>query len=198
MGCNGGCNGGSGSCSSGACNGNYGPVADAFTLVSDNYNSVTNFIPKRGVYRSVQVVDKAVENTNARGGCCDSDKNCCDTSAGEPITDAETLGFLMFPSRPRPETMTICSKLACNCGKKSNQLNNSLYTGGGEGCCGKSNCVELENHGFVAWPPIGYFRDVKACGPIIQNACKKHKRNNCKRCNVVAKCDTKKCKPCHA
>lgn len=187
----GGCDLNCGNC--GDCQGNYGPIASAFILVPDNFNSVTNFVPKLPVYRSLQVCDSAVENTGYGGrasrGCCDVDggaescgtSNCC----GDEDLCA-SMGFIRYPQTIRPAAVEVCGKVGCNCGKRANHLGaGGEYTDGA--CCGNGGCMESNGLGFLNWPPIGYFKSVKACGPIDSEVCcKKHNRKGCQKCQVVA------------
>ena len=98
----------SGGMACGECQDTYGPVADAFVLVPDNFNSVTNFVPKLPVYRSLAVQDKAVEFTGASTKCCDTGRGADCYSKG---CDTESMGFLMYPQRIRPQAVTVCNKV---------------------------------------------------------------------------------------
>ena len=177
-----------GDCS--ACQGSYGPIADAFILVPDNFNSVTNFVPKLPVYRSLQVCDIATENgANARAGkCCDAKDaqeyegdGCCGQK-----NECESFGFIRYPLTIRPTAVQVCGKVGCVCSKGVNHLADGAERNLNS-CCGKSGCVEDNELGFLNWPPVGYFKSVKACGPIdSQICCKKHKRKGCVKCKVVA------------
>lgn len=178
----------------GNCHGSYGPIADAFIRVPDNFNSVTNFVPKLPVYRTLRVTDKAVSRAydGYKSNCCE--KGCCDTGRDSSPFDynedkGEDMGFILYPHRIRPNAVTVCGKALCHC--KDVNCNEELHT---TGCCGKASCTELEG-AYINWPPIGYFKSVKACGKITTEACKKHGKRDCKKCKVIAKCD-KDCKKC--
>lgn len=193
MGC-GGKNGyGCGSC--GDCHGNYGEIASGFSSVPDNYNSVTNFVPKNPAFRSLIVCGKAVENTaSRRRRHSSSSKDCCDTGSedwknscvggacGDDV--CTNFGFganNQFPPDIRPESVTVFGKVKCTCTKGMLDM---------DGKCGgrcHRDYADGEGLGFVQWPPIGYAKSVRACGPIIKDAgCKKHKHG--KRCHNVADC----------
>jgi hypothetical protein len=182
-------NGKCGKMSCGDCQYTYGPIASGFVLVPDNFNNVTNFLPKYPVYRSLQVQQKAVENTAFGKNCCEGNKDVSEysTSCGG---DGD-MGFIMFPQRIRPVQVTVCGNITCVCNTKPSS-GGDIYTGS---CCGKKgSCAEIESHGYINWPPLTYVKDIRACGEInTKVCCRKHKRNDCAKCKVVAQC-TKGCK----
>lgn len=171
----------------------YGPVASAFLAVPDNFNSVTNFVPKLPVYRALRVCDIATENgAYAKHGsaCCDDGSvheeylgNGCCAEEGE----CDSLGFIRYPTSIRPHAVQVCGTADCVCAKGANHLSKGAQHDLSSSCCSDGNCVEDNALGFVNWPPIGYFKTVKACGPIAEEICSDchHEHNKCKKCNVV-------------
>ena len=178
------------SCTNGAgCGPNeYGNIASGFSLVPDNYNSVTNFIPLRPVYRSLQVVENAIANVGPR--CGDSCKSgCCDTGRDVPYSPERigelNMGYTGLLQYARPNEVTVCNKASCVCSKGAN-TDSANYVSAG--CCKGASCLELENFGYCEYPRPAYFMDLKACNAITTEACKKHGKKSCKSCHVVASC----------
>ena len=192
MGC-GGKNGRCGIATCGDCDyGAYGPIASGFVLVPNNIDShVTNFVQKYPTYRTLTVCEDAIENTaNGRGGkkCCETGRKghkgaCASGACGTNLCD--DFGFVHHPQDIRPNTVTVLGKVKCTCTRGMLDMDGKC-----RGECYRLNAVEHESLGFKSWPPIGYVKSVRACGPIVTEACcKKHKKRGCGKCRNVAKCD---------
>lgn len=177
---------GNGCC--GDCEGlNYPAVSSAFSLVPDNYNNVTNFVPKLPIYKNLRVCEKAVENvTCGRRGCTEKESflygemNGCGSCGDE----CESFGFLGFPQRLRTVEVTVCGKAKCTKDTFRNE-DSSTRLGG----CGGNQC-EPALLGFVEYPKFGYYRDVRTCGPIYTNAAKRRSQSisSHSTCKTIVKC----------
>lgn len=176
------------------CDGNYPAIASAFTAVPDNFNSVTNFVPKIALYRTLQVVDKAVENT-----ACGRGRKCFEGAGPDHYSRScrgdsyDSYGFIGFPLRVRTDEVKVCGKATCQ--KDGYSPSNDCLDRHGRGCP-SGECQEALL-GYVSWPKFKDARDVRTCGPIeTELACRRRDRSDRRRrrrgCNVVVKCDSKR------
>ena len=98
-----------GACGSGRCGdrncsdcdgNNYPAISSAFSSVPDNFNSVTNFVPKFPVYSILRVAGKATENVACNRSSCgyEKDDESLFRDSGRCCEPVESLGTLFVLS----------------------------------------------------------------------------------------------------
>lgn len=168
------------------CDGNYPEIASAFIRVPNNFDSVNNSIDKFTLYKTLAVVEKAVEHVQ-----CGSRK-CAETGKRDVFdfnsahVDIWDLGFLQFPLRIRTDFVQVCGEGKCA------DVGHGRANGGCE-CCTPDDidCGDAVL-GYIQWPKHQVAQDVRACNAIKDNiACRRGNRGpeGSRPCRVVADCD---------